>query len=258
MTPAVGLRGRKGPGAPPTGSPCTRDPGPRARTASSCGPGVPGGRRAGAKDATRRRSGWWARGVGVAGLAPAATRSRTAQSSIEIHPGSDRRDSHPLETRFTASRLDDFGIDHGPPGRNRTSVARLSAECSAVELQAGQARRPPADRTEVRPAGGGWRVVGVVGIAPTASWSRTTRSGCWNYTPGIEQMAGFEPAATSLEGNNHLAAARGGPRARIVRWVFSCSTAELHLRGAPPRRRVVGVAGIAPTASRSPTVRSHY
>lgn len=51
-----------------------------------------------------------------------------------------------------------------------------------------------------------------------------------NYTPGNVQMVGFEPTATGLIGDNHLAAARAGARARDVRRNVQCSTAELHPR----------------------------
>ena len=37
--------------------------------------------------------------------------------------------------------LDYFGIDHSPPGRNRTFPFRLSGECTALVLQAGRADR---------------------------------------------------------------------------------------------------------------------
>lgn len=197
--------------------------------------------------------------VRVAGLAPAATRSRTEQSTIEIHPGSDRRDSHPLGrgSRPRASTTS-ASITVRPGG---IAPPSLGYRPRALLLSYGWERRAvrPRDEPAVRPAGGGWRVVGVVGFAPTASWSRTMRSGCWNYTPGIVQMVGFEPTATGVSGDNHLAAARGGPWARVVRRCFySALPAELHLRGGAGAARVVGVAGIAPTASRSPTVRSHY
>lgn len=43
----------------------------------------------------------------------------------------------PIYSRFTASRLDDFGIDHSPPGVNRTLTDRLSGDCTTVVLQAG-------------------------------------------------------------------------------------------------------------------------
>ncbi len=53
----------------------------------------------------------------------------------------------PTSSRFTASRLVSFGFDHSPPGRNRTSVSRLSAKCSATELRAGKrSRRPDSNR----------------------------------------------------------------------------------------------------------------
>src|SRR5688572_1819807 len=45
----------------------------------------------------------------------------------------------PICSRFTASRLDDFGIDHSPPGVNRTLTYRLSGDCTTVVLQAGSA-----------------------------------------------------------------------------------------------------------------------
>ncbi len=119
-----------------------------------------------------------ARKVRVAGLAPAATRSRTEQSTIEIHPGSDRRDSHPLGrgSRPRASTTS-ASITVRPGG---IAPPSLGYRPSALLLSYGWERRAvrPRDEPVVRPAGGGWRVVGVVGIAPTASWSRTMRSGC--------------------------------------------------------------------------------
>lgn len=57
--------------------------------------------------------------VGVAGLAPATTRSRSAPSSIEIHP---------------------VKLGRGA-GRNRTFVAGMSDQHSAVELQLHRGRR---------------------------------------------------------------------------------------------------------------------
>jgi hypothetical protein len=92
---AVGLRGRKGAWRHHEPVVCHELAIPnRARESSSGGPDVD-------SDITgrwwmRSGTGSWGQAVGVTGLAPAATRSRTAQSSIEIHPGSGRWDSHPL------------------------------------------------------------------------------------------------------------------------------------------------------------------
>ncbi len=47
----------------------------------------------------------------------------------------------PIKTRFTASRLDDFGFDHSPPGRNRTFSYRLSGDCTTLVLRAGFAQK---------------------------------------------------------------------------------------------------------------------
>jgi hypothetical protein len=43
----------------------------------------------------------------------------------------------PTKTRFTASRLDDFGLDHGPPGRTCTPIARISRKQSSIDVQVG-------------------------------------------------------------------------------------------------------------------------
>lgn len=109
----------------------------------------------------------------------------------------------PTRTRVTASRLDDFGLDHGPPGRDRTSVARLSAECSAVELRVGRRGGAPS------PCGKDGRTCTGDLVVPDHAFC------CLNYI--LETW----------------------PRGR-------------------GRRALVRVAGIAPTASRSPTVRSNY
>jgi hypothetical protein len=44
----------------------------------------------------------------------------------------------PARTRVTASRLDDFGIDHSPPGVNRTLTGRLSSDCTDPRATGGK------------------------------------------------------------------------------------------------------------------------
>lgn len=43
----------------------------------------------------------------------------------------------PACSRFTASCLDCFDIDHSPPGRNRTFTSRLSGECTSCRATGG-------------------------------------------------------------------------------------------------------------------------
>jgi hypothetical protein len=82
--------------------------------------------------------------VGTLGLAPSWLGSGGFTGSLGIStvnvPLGWPMGLAPIYSRFTASRLVGFGIDHSPPRWNRTIVARLSAECSAVELGAGRLR----------------------------------------------------------------------------------------------------------------------
>ena len=79
--------------------------------------------------------------VGTLGLAPSCRNGNRFTGGIGVStvnvPLGWPAGLAPACSRFTASCLDYFGIDHSPPGRNRTFTFRLSGECTALVLQAG-------------------------------------------------------------------------------------------------------------------------
>lgn len=102
--------------------------------------------------------------VGVLGLAPSCPMATALQAASVSQPSTLpwrvvgwSAGLAPASTRVTASCLDCFGIDHSPPGRNRTFTDRLSGDCTTLVLQAGKVRRvkwPVITQRPVRPHGG--------------------------------------------------------------------------------------------------------
>ena len=79
--------------------------------------------------------------VGTLGLAPSCRNGNRFTGGIGVStvnvPLGWPAGLAPACSRFTTSCLDYFGIDHSPPGRNRTFTFRLSGECTTLVLQAG-------------------------------------------------------------------------------------------------------------------------
>jgi hypothetical protein len=79
----------------------------------------------------------------------------------------------PTKTGVTALCLGYFGFNHGPLGRNRTFVSRLSAEGSAIELQAGTAYTQIEQMTGLEPATTSVEAI-TISLRPAANRRRGT------------------------------------------------------------------------------------